>query len=107
MAPKFTEIEDNVVYIEKEDEFDELISSDEECMDEKLQGGLIKPLTKQQRKLAKKEIDIFSTSKMHLTKPPQRIVAQNPDQANSITQLFTSDTTQWQEEYHEPPPRLE
>jgi hypothetical protein len=50
LAPKFTEIEDNVVYVEKEDEFDEPISSDEETPESEIgtvkNNSLIQLLTK-------------------------------------------------------------
>jgi len=33
LAPNFIEIEDNVVYVEREDEFDKPLSDDEDLMD--------------------------------------------------------------------------
>jgi len=52
LSPNFTEIEDNILYVEKEDEFESEISSEDETDEEKLGNGafgksLIKGLTKQ------------------------------------------------------------
>ena len=64
LAPNFTEIEDNVLYVEKEDEFEDESSEDETPEDMIDDGGLgfslltssdkkLKPLTQKQRKLAR------------------------------------------------------
>lgn len=52
LAPNFVEIEDNIVYVEKEDEFESEISSEEETPEESVGDGafgrsLISELTKQ------------------------------------------------------------
>jgi hypothetical protein len=65
LAPNFTEIEDNVLYVEKEDEFEDEESSEDETPEDMIDdGGLgfslltssdkkLKPLTQKQRKLAR------------------------------------------------------
>lgn len=87
LAPNFVEIEDNIVYVEKEDEFESEASSDEEVTAEvaaavendhfvaasqQLRPHAVAPsrsllgeLTKKQRKMAANEIDIFSIDPMH------------------------------------------
>ena len=70
LAPSFVEIEDNIVYVEREDEFDSDISSEEETPEEQVGDGafgksLISDLTKKQRKLASKDVDIYSMDPLH------------------------------------------
>lgn len=68
------EIEDNIVYVEKEDEFESEASSDEELTAEVAAGvdggprcssSHLGELTKRQRKMAANEIDIFGIDPMH------------------------------------------
>ena len=70
LAPNFVEIEDNIVYVERESEFDSEISSEEETPEEQVGDGafgrsLIADLTKKQRKLATNDIDIYGVDPMH------------------------------------------
>ena len=91
LSPNFTEIEENLLYVEKEDEFEQEESSEEETPEEMIKDGglgksltssndginydnLLKPLTKKQRKLARKDVDIDSIDPLHLARQPQIIV---------------------------------
>ena len=70
LAPDFVEIEDNIVYVEQESEFDSEISSEEETPEELVGDGafgrsLIAELTKKQRKLAATEVDVYSIDPEH------------------------------------------
>ena len=76
LAPNFVEIEDNIVYVEREDEFESELSSDEDIPEEQLGDGafgrsLIAELTKKQRKLANSEPDIFNIDPKHSTSTAQ------------------------------------
>lgn len=82
LAPNFTEIEDNVLYVEKEDEFEDEESSDDETSEDMIKdGGLglslqtssdkkLKPLTRKQRKLARSKVDLDSIDYLHLARFP-------------------------------------
>ena len=70
LAPNFTEIEENIEYVEKEDEFESEVSSEEEASedvqkDDAFPGSLIADLDKKQRKLAKTEIDVDTVDPLH------------------------------------------
>ncbi len=56
LAPNFIEIDDNVVYVEREDEFESEQSDDGDFMD--VDDGItaIQPLTSKQIKLARVEV---------------------------------------------------
>ncbi len=51
LAPNFIEIDDNVVYVEREDEFESEKSDDEDLMDVYDQVQAVEELTKKQKKL--------------------------------------------------------
>ena len=68
LAPNFVEIEDNIVYVEKESEFESDISSEEDTPESEVGDfgrGLLGKLTKKQRKLAVEQIDIYGVDPKH------------------------------------------
>ena len=75
LSPNFTEIEENVLYVEKEDEFEQEVQQDDETPEDKINDGglgfsllssndnqaydnLLMPLTPKQKSLAHQLIDI-------------------------------------------------
>lgn len=95
LSPNFTEIEENVLYVEREDEFEQEESSDDDTQEEAIKDGglgmslitssdgqsysnLLKPLSKKQRKLARKDVDIDTIDPLHLARQPQVIASINP-----------------------------
>lgn len=84
LAPNFTEVEENVLYIEREDEFDEEEDSADETPQDQIDDGglgnsLIAPLTQKQRKLAKTKVDINSVEPLHMARKIQGIAYNNQD----------------------------
>ena len=96
LAPNFTEIEDNILYVEKEDEFEEEVSSEEETPEEQIGDGafgksLIKDLTLKQKKLARVDIDIDTIDHLHQATPEQCLADERPDLINNIDSIFDED----------------
>ena len=96
LAPNFTEIEDNILYVEKEDEFENEISSDEDTMEEDIGDGafgksLIRKLSKKQKKLARNKIDIDTIDKLHLASSEQHLADQKPSLVTNLDKLFDDD----------------
>lgn len=96
LSPNFTEIEENVLYVEKEDEFEQEESSEDETPEEvikdgglgasivtssdgKSYDGLLMKLSSKQKKLAKKIVDIDSIDSMHLARRSQVIARNHPE----------------------------
>lgn len=93
MAPNFVEIEDNIVYVEKENEFDSEISSDEDTPEIEIGDGafgrsLIADLTKKQRKLVSNKIDIYGIDPMHQVTIAQSLASMMPSLNTELDQLF-------------------
>ena len=95
LAPSFVEIEDNIVYVERESEFESEISSEEDTPEEQVGDGafgrsLLAELTKKQRKLAKKDIDIFSINPMHQVSVAQALALEKVSLNTELDLLFLS-----------------
>lgn len=96
LAPNFTEIEDNIIYVENEDEFESEESSEEDTPEEKIGKGafgksLIQELTKKQKKLARVDVDIDTIDHLHLSSPEQRLADQKPELLTSLENIFNDD----------------
>ena len=96
LAPNFVEIEDNVVFIEREDEFESEISSEEETPEEHLGDrafarSLISELTKKQRKLAHSEPDIYGIDPQHSMSMVQKLMFERPTLNTELEGLFQSE----------------
>ena len=97
LAPNFVEIEDNIVYVEREDEFESEASSDDEMVEVAQEDGfgrsLISDLTKKQKKLACNEIDIYSIDAMHSATTAQVLGSQKTSLSSELEQLFSAEKT--------------
>ena len=95
LSPNFTEIEENVLYVEKEDEFEQEESSEDETPESEIGGelgpsltsssdgllydNLLKPLTPKQKKLARVNVQIDTVDDLHLARHPQKIAREFPE----------------------------
>ena len=96
LAPNFTEIEDNILYVEKEDEFENEVSSEEDTPEEQIGDGafgksLIQDLSMKQKKLARVDLDIDTIDPLHLSSPEQRLADERPDLISNLDNLFIED----------------
>ena len=108
LAPNFVEIEDNIVYVEKEGEFDAEISSDEDTPEIEIGDGafgrsLIADLTKKQRKLVSNKIDIYGIDPMHQVTIAQSLASMMPSLNTELDQLFQSGQAMIVDQIEAPP----
>ena len=71
------------MYVEREDEFESEVSSEEDTPEEQLGDGafgrsLLGELTKKQRKLARSEPDIFTVDLKHQVSKVQKMALEQP-----------------------------
>lgn len=86
LAPFFTEIDENKEYKEREDEFEEEVTEEDEDPSFKL----LDDEKKMQRKLAKVNIDIYEEDKFHLCNDTQKLCIYSPE-LRTLEHLFTSE----------------